>query len=179
MLFTRKGDDGKTKLFGSDQRLSKSSPIAEALGSLDEINSFLGIVKSKVSDLYILNERSKDIINRIQNNLFIIQAQVAGADKKITEDEIYYMETFINNIEKELPPITTFLIPGANETSALFDFSRTLARRAERRIVWIVDKQLVQLDAKTLVYINRLSSLLYACARYTAQESGVESAPKY
>ena len=73
MLYTRKGDSGTTKTFGCDQRISKSSIIAEALGSLDEINSFLGLCKVKSDD------EQKKIIHNIQKNLFIVQAELAGS----------------------------------------------------------------------------------------------------
>lgn len=171
MLFTKKGDDGKTNIFGCDQRLSKSSNIAEALGCLDEANSYLGIIKSKIED--------KDIINRIQNNLFIIQAQVAGAKKQINEEEIKNLEEIVNNIEKKLPEIKTFLVSGANEISANFDFARTLVRRAERRVVAVSEEKMTKIDSRTLVYLNRLSSLLYALARLSAKETGEEESPKY
>jgi cob(I)alamin adenosyltransferase len=173
-LYTKKGDDGKTNIFGCDQRLSKSSAIAEALGCLDEINSNLGIIKSKIGDL-----KDKKIIHDIQNNLFIIQAQVAGAGKKIKEDEVKNLEKIINDIEKKLPPIKSFLISGANELSANFDFARTLARRAERRVVAVSEEGIAKIDEQTLAFMNRLSSLLYAFARKSAQESGMEEAPKY
>lgn len=179
MFYTKKGDDGKTKIFDCDQRFSKSSAIAEALGSLDEVNSYLGVIKCKVKGYKVIEENATDILNRIQNDLFIVQAQVAGADKKIEGDEVNYIEEIINNIEKALPPIKSFLISGANELSASFDFSRTLARRAERRVVGVHDEGTEKIDSQTLVFLNRLSSLLYALARYTAKESGEESAPKY
>lgn len=174
MLYTRKGDNGKTGTFGCNQKISKSSNITEALGTLDEINSFLGICKSKISDTKI-----KDLIHSVQNSLFIIQAQVAGADKKIHADEVKNIEEIINNIEKELPPIKSFLISGINESSANFDFARTLARRAERRVVAVHEEGMAKIDPETLVFLNRLSSLLYAFARQTAKESGLEIAPKY
>jgi cob(I)alamin adenosyltransferase len=174
MLYTKKGDDGKTNIFGCNQRLSKSSAITEALGCLDEINSYLGVVKSKIID-----DKNKEIIHRIQNDLFIIQAEVAGADKKIKEEEIKFLEEIISNIEKELPPIKSFLISGANEISASFDFARTIARRAERRVVAVAEERIEKIDSKTLVFLNRLSSLLYAFARLTAMESGAEVSPKY
>ncbi len=174
MLYTKKGDDGKTNIFGCNQRLSKSSAITEALGCLDEINSYLGVVKSKISD-----DKNKEIIHRIQNDLFIIQAEVAGADKKIKEEEVNFLEEIISNIEKELPPIKTFLISGANEISASFDFARTLARRAERRVVAVSEEGIAKIDSQTLIFLNRLSSLLYAFARFTAKENGAEKSPKY
>jgi cob(I)alamin adenosyltransferase len=171
MLYTKKGDDGKTNIFGCNQRLSKSSAIAEALGCLDEANSYLGIIKAKNKD--------KKIIDRIQNNLFIIQAQIAGANKKINTDEVKNLEEIINNIEKELPEIKTFLISGANEISANFEFARTLARRAERRVIVVNDEGIAKIDSETLMFLNRLSSLLYAFARLTAKENGAEKSPKY
>lgn len=174
MLYTKNGDDGKTNIFGCDQRLSKSSAIAEALGCLDEINSFLGVCKSKLGDT-----EDKELIHRIQNDLFIIQAEVAGADKKINEEEVKYLEKIINNIEKELPPIKTFLVSGANEMSADFDFARTLARRAERRVVEVSEEKITKIDSQALVFMNRLSSFLYALARHEAVKNGAEVSPKY
>jgi cob(I)alamin adenosyltransferase len=179
MLYTKNGDDGKTNIFGCDQRLSKSSAIAEALGCLDEINSYLGVVKCKVENKKIGEKKIHEVINRIQNDLFIVQAEVAGADKKTKEDEVKYLEEIINGIEKELPPIKSFLISGANEISANFDFARTLARRAERRVVAVSEERITKIDSETLVYLNRLSSLLYALARINAQKNGAEVAPKY
>ncbi len=172
MLYTRKGDNGKTGTFGCDQKISKSSAITEALGSLDETNSYLGVCKSKISDRNI-----KDTIHAIQNDLFIIQAQVAGAEKKIAKGEVEKLEDVIGNIEKELPPIKSFLIPGANKISAYFDFARTLARRAERRVVAVHEENLAKIDPETLAYLNRLSSMLYAFARHFASVSGQKETP--
>jgi cob(I)alamin adenosyltransferase len=175
MLYTRKGDKGKTQIFGCDQKLSKSSAIAEALGTLDEANSFLGIIKSKVEDIKL-----RTVIHNIQENIFVIQAEVAGADKKIEKKKILEIEKIINRIEKELPPIKSFFISGASETSALFDFVRTLARRAERRVVQVSEEGVVKVGPETLAYLNRLSSLLYALARQSAHKSGIkETTPSY
>ena len=131
--------------------------------------------KFKIQDLKI-----EEVIHKIQENLFIIQAQVAGADKKIAKEKVKEMEKMIGEIEKKLPPIKTFMISGSTEISALFDFARTLGRRAERRVVAVGEDHLVIIDKETLVYLNRLSSLLYAFARYFSIEAGVkESSPKY
>jgi len=173
MLYTKKGDSGRTSIFGCNQSISKSSAITESLGCLDETNSYLGVIKSKIDN------ENKELIHKIQNDLFIIQAEVAGAEKKISSEEVKYLEEVINNIEKELPPIKSFLISGANEISASFDFARTLARRAERRVVAVSEEEITKIDSETLIYLNRLSSLLYALARKFAQESGEEKSPKY
>jgi len=181
-LFTGKGDNGTTKTFGCDQRISKSSSIAEALGTLDEVNSFLGLVKVRSFEkgFQFNDQKFGDIVHSIQQNLFIVQAEVAGADKQIEESKVKEAEEIINGIEKELPPIKTFFISGGTELAATFDVCRTLSRRAERRVVGVNDEGLRPVGAFTLAYLNRLSSLLYALARYSNHLGGiVEEAPSY
>ncbi len=176
MLYTGKGDDGTTSTFGCDQRLSKSSKIAEALGTLDEINSFLGVVKTHQDADETLSKK----INSIQENLFIIQAQVAGADTVVAQGIVQEIEAAINAIEKELPPITKFFISGGTPLAAHLDFARTLARRAERRVVDVHEEKTVQVHKETLVYLNRLSSLLYALARFANHNAKIiENSPHY
>jgi len=182
MLYTGKGDGGTTKFFGCDQkRVSKNSSIAEALGSLDELNSFLGLVKVKSLETKA-NAALKgfaSIIEGVQENIFIISANIAGAGKNITEDKVKEVENIIAQCEKELPPIKTFSIAGGAELSTLFDIARTLARRAERRVVAVND-ELGKVPPEILKYMNRLSSLLFAFARLTNHLSGIkESAPRY
>lgn len=182
MLYTGKGDEGTTQTFGCDQRISKSSAIADALGTLDEINSFLGLckVKAKKSGIEVKDISLESIVHRAQSNLFIVQAELAGAEKVITEDKVKEIEEIINTIEKELPPIKSFFISGGSECAALFDISRTLARRAERRIVGVCEEHHNCVSTHTRAYMNRLSSLLYALARYANHVSGVEEeAPDY
>src|SRR3989344_1782348 len=166
-LYTGKGDGGTTKFFGCDQkRVSKSSNVAEALGNLDELNSFLGVVKvkSQNSNLKIKNVGFGNVLEEIQENLFTICANIAGADKNLTEGKVKELEEIIAECEKELPPIKTFTIAGGTELSALFDFTRTLARRAERRVVAVND-ELGNITPEILRYMNRLSSTLFALAR--------------
>ena len=182
MLYTRKGDAGTTKTFGCDQRISKSSAIAEALGTLDEVNSFLGFAKleSYKANLSLGDTKVGDIVHRTQENLFIVQAEVAGAPKTIDEAKVKEIENIVDTIEKQLPPIKTFFISGGTEIGSLFDFARTLARRAERRVVQVSEEGKVKLGDFTLSYLNRLSSLLYALARHSNHKSGIkEEAPNY
>ena len=179
MLYTGKGDDGSTYFFGSKERFGKDTPLVEALGTLDELNSLLGFVRARIRGRTLKGPQgptSKAIIEDVQQNLFIIQAELAGADKKIEESKVREMEKLIGEIENKLPPIKTFFIPGANEESALLDFARTVSRRAERRVVALEKKP----TKFTLAYLNRLSSLLYALARLQGKKGGkVEKRPTY
>lgn len=182
MLYTRKGDGGTTKTFGCDQRISKSSAIAEALGSLDEVNSFLGLckVRSKESGFSGAGRTFEDIVHWLQSNLFIVQAELAGADKRIAEEKVREVERIVDEIEKELPPIKSFFISGGSELAALFDVARTQARRAERRVVAVTDEKSRDVSPHTLAFLNRLSSILYALARLSNHKSGItEQAPDY
>lgn len=190
MLYTRKGDKGITTIFVCDQRVSKSSSIAEALGALDETNSFLGLrkVHRKAVSLKLSAISFSEIVHQVQQNIFIIQAELAGAGKSIEESKIKEIEKTVDAIEKELPPIKTFFISGGSpyatmeqlpgkELSALFDIARTIARRAERRVVEVSEEGKVKIGTNSLSYLNRLSSLLYAMARLTNYKAGVKEEP--
>src|SRR3989338_2304434 len=107
MLYTRKGDDGTTKTFGCNQRISKSSAVAEALGALDETNSFLGLAR----------------------------ARTEGKSFDIEKEKIKKVKNRENEIKKVLPRIKTFSSRGATKEGAVFDITRPLARRAERRVI--------------------------------------------
>lgn len=183
MLYTKKGDDGKTKTFGCDQRMSKSSAIADALGALDETNSFLGLCKIK-SKKYEFNFSETlsfgQIVHDVQKNLFIVQAELAGSKVSITEDKIKEIEIIIDYIERELPPIKTFSIAGGTKLSVLFDVARTIARRAERRVIGVSDEGKIEIGEFTKAYLNRVSSLLFAIARLANHRAGIsEESPDY
>lgn len=192
MLYTRKGDGGTTKLFGCDQpRISKSSAVAEALGNLDEINSFLGFAKVRAGEQGLvvksLNERVEKLVHEIQHTLFIVQAELAGAEKTVAETKVKRLEQIIDNIESEMPPIKSFFVSGGTELAATFDFARTIARRAERRVVQAIEESKTEelpegkkIGEHTRQYLNRLSSALYAFARYANFSAGIkEEAPHY
>ena len=184
MLYTKKGDKGQTKLYHCDQSLSKSSQIAEALGTLDEINSLLGWCKIKAEGRGEIGQ----ILEETQNSLFSVQAELAGAPKRLSKTAVKRVETLIKAIGKELPPIKNFIITGGTELSAMLDVARTVARRAERQVVAVAEigdalrrsSGQVKLQPSTLSYLNRLSSLLYALARLVNHRAGiVEKKPSY
>lgn len=179
-LFTGKGDDGSTSFFGCKQRSSKSSELAEALGSVDELNSLLGVVRTVAEPTDVGLEQSvPDILERVQHDLFILQAELADVahtgDKRISKEKVLWLEHVVESAEKELPPINSFLLSGATTTSGYLDYARAVARRAERRITRLAEKETVADPLKA--YSNRLSSLLYALARLTAHKAGKKETP--
>jgi cob(I)alamin adenosyltransferase len=181
-LFTGKGDDGTTKIYGCDQQMSKSSIVAEALGSLDEINSFLGLCKvvSEKRSFVIANKRFEEIVHSLQQTLFMVQAQVGGFPMEIPEEKVKELEMIIAVCEREMPPIKNFFISGGTELAAKFDFARTIARRAERRVVAVFEEGKVKIQPETLAFLNRLSSILYVLARLSNHKSGItEESPNY
>lgn len=184
-FFTGAGDSGKTSRFGCGERISKSSAIAEALGSVDEINSFLGLCKTKAGDAggdFLVAEKPlAGLISDIQNNLFVIQAELGGYSKlKIQNEKVKKLEDYINWIESALPPVKTFFVAGGTELSALLDYARALARGAERRAVSASELSPENFNPEILAYLNRLSSILYALARLANFKAGaVEEPPKY
>ncbi|MDE2038364.1 MAG: cob(I)yrinic acid a,c-diamide adenosyltransferase [Patescibacteria group bacterium] len=183
MLYTRKGDSGTTKDFKSKpgERKSKSSCQTEALGALDELNSFIGLVKVEAAGAqWKIDGSGKDlpeIILWCQQCLFSVQAEMAGADKRVGQGKVAEMEGWIDSIEKEMPPITTFFISGGTQLAALLDVSRTLARKAERRVVAGAEAGELSPDPATLAFLNRLSSLFYALARLMNHKSGITEQP--
>ncbi|MFA5773072.1 MAG: cob(I)yrinic acid a,c-diamide adenosyltransferase [Candidatus Paceibacterota bacterium] len=186
-LYTGFGDKGTTTLFGCKQgRISKSSILIEALGSVDELNAYLGIIKVySLIDKIMLKIGNKkilynEIIEDIQQNLFVIQAELGGSKMSIGKKELTKIENIINKIGEVLPPITSFTISGGSIISSGLDFARTLARKSERRIISVSDEGSRIINPNTISYMNRLSSILFAMSRYANYLFSIpESHPKY
>ncbi|HYE22880.1 MAG TPA: cob(I)yrinic acid a,c-diamide adenosyltransferase [Candidatus Paceibacterota bacterium] len=188
MLYTGKGDNGTTKTFGCNQsRISKSSEVPECLGTLDELNAFLGFCKIRARDgidptitVGKKTHKTSVILHDVQETLFIIQAEVAGAPKKVRKTKVTQVETLVNTIETAIPPVVSFSIAGGTELSAMLDVARTLSRRSERRLVGVHELGLRKISDPSRAYANRLSSLLFALARLANASQGVpEENPSY
>lgn len=174
MLYTGKGDGGTTKLFSSTERIPKSSLAVEALGTLDELNSWLGYCRAGASP-----ELASEL-ERVQQNLFIVQAELAGAPKQLEEGKVTALSERINQIETQLPPIKSFFLPGGSELAARLDYARTITRRAERAVVRARGENEQLISPPALAYLNRLSSLCYALSRLENHKSGMaEVKPTY
>lgn len=121
-----------------------------------------------------------DALEGVQQNLFIVQAEVAGTDKRIAKSKVEHCEMLIDTLEKAMPPITSFTVAGGSECSALLDVARTIARRTERRVIELHDSGERTIDEYTRVYMNRLSSFLFALARHANTSLGIaEKGPLY
>lgn len=173
MLYTRTGDAGTSRLFGSTERLPKECPIYEALGTLDELCSLLGVCRAKAKETCAYDV-ARELL-RAQESLFILQASCAGAPVSFDATKVTDLEASIAFCEECVGTPRSFLIPGETTLSSFLDYARAVARRAERAVL------LAQvLTEAGRVYLNRLSSLLYALARYAAYlEKARERAPSY
>ncbi len=169
-IYTKTGDKGQTSLFGGT-RVSKSHPQVKAYGTIDELSSFIGLVITKIDD-----STEQDFLTIIQKDLYQMMAILAGATNITlpTEDAILAFETKIDTLEKTLPKLTRFVLPGGTELGGWFHILRTTARRAERETVEFFtsdSSNTMSEDCQTIMlkYLNRLSDLFFMYARTFAE----------
>jgi cob(I)alamin adenosyltransferase len=175
-IYTRTGDDGTTGLIGG-KRVPKDSPRVETCGSLDELNATIGVVRSRA-----LPKRFDEILRRIQEDLFVLGAELAApegtdpGDQGIGDATLRRLEAEIDMLEDSLEPIRQFILPGGSTAGAELHLARALARRAERHCVSLA--RVEKLNPLVLRYLNRLSDLLFVLARaVNMQQSAPESHP--
>jgi cob(I)alamin adenosyltransferase len=174
-IYTKTGDKGKTGLL-SGERIDKDDPRIEAYGTVDELGTFLGVAKVYAS------ERIASFLNNIQQKLFLVNAELATNPEsleevdslwnlqRITEEDVEYLEQIADELSEELPLLKNFVIPGGTKAAAFLHVSRTVCRRAERRIINYSNAGPV--NEELIRYINRLSDLLFVMARYENLEVG-------
>jgi cob(I)alamin adenosyltransferase len=171
-IYTRTGDDGDTGLFDGT-RVSKSDPRVAAYGDVDELNAWLGLVLASTAEPDI-----KTMLEQIQRDLFGLGARLADPAKRIAErvtkaavtpQDIARLEELIDRLESELPPLRRFILAGGSPAGASLHVARTVCRRAERSIV-ALGGDAVERDL--LIYINRLSDLLFVMARAVNRRAG-------
>ncbi len=166
-IVTKKGDKGYAYAL-SGHKLPKDDLRLEAAGTIDELSSFLGMAKSLIRD-----EGGKDILKRVQNNLFIVGGRISGgSSQKSGRNSLFkyvkYLEKEIGKLEKKYH-FRNFVLPGNNLCSATLHVVRTIARRLERRVVALRNKEGIE-DDDILIYLNRLSDLLFLLAcRYSSE----------
>lgn len=169
-IYTKVGDHGKTKQV-TGKMVPKYDLQIEALGALDELDSWLGYVVS------VLSPKSAELapaIQTVQRNLYELQADITvKRHHNITFDETKKLENEIDEIMAKLPAIKAFILPGGNQTGASLQYARALARRGERMVIELNDKQ-QPLNDEIFEYLNRLSDYLFALARYANYLEGYE-----
>jgi cob(I)alamin adenosyltransferase len=167
-IVTRTGDDGKTHV-GDRQRIFKCDVRLEALGTLDELNSHIGLLLAH-------NPAFPDMVDQfkqIQQDLFDLGGELCPPyHLVINAQHILRLDNIINDWNETLPPLKEFILPGGNITAAQCHVARTVCRRAERALVQLHIKEAV--NAESLKYINRLSDLLFIAARLLSKEAGIE-----
>lgn len=179
-FFTGKGDDGRSGLFGSGSRRAKYDPIFELLGTLDELNAWIGLCRALSIREKCDPSLCSEPLKQVQHGLFTLQAQAAGADKALTPVKLTEIETAIALVAERTPPPATFCLPGGCLVSAYFDVARTIARRTERVYLKTWEHGGLPDWRSGSAYLNRLSSLLFALVRFTNRAEGVaEEAPQY
>lgn len=170
-IYTRTGDDGKTGLIGGN-RVSKHHIRVKCYGTVDELNSYLGLAGNFIGEI-----RSKNVVLDIQNRLFTLGAYLAAAPgnkmvlPELSEEDILILESEIDRLTSVLPELKNFILPGASIAGAHAHVARCICRRAERQIVLLADNEHV--DELVIRFINRLSDYLFTLARFLDQQNGV------
>lgn len=171
-IYTGFGDEGNTALFGG-QVVRKNHTRVEIYGTLDELNSVIGLMRCKNSDAEV-----DDLLNRIQNEIFFVSAELATPEEKmlnrfmdrIDENHIHGIEQHIDYFSENLDPLKQFILPGGSEAAAFAHLARTVCRRAERKLVALSEDSGVRKEL--LIYVNRLSDLFFVLARYQNKLAG-------
>ncbi len=171
-IYTRTGDEGETGLFDGT-RVAKSDPRVAAYGDIDELNAWLGLVRAEIEDGGLTA-----ILEQIQRDLFALGARLADPAKKIAEriakaavtpEDISRLEGWIDQFEAELPPLRRFILAGGSRAGAALHVARTICRRSERAMVSLGRDAF---EPELLVYVNRLSDLLFVMARAANRRAG-------
>ena len=176
-IYTKTGDKGETSLYGGT-RVSKAAARVESYGTLDELNAFIGLAKSEISDEKVLSQ-----LQKIQFDLFTVGSEAATPTDKmllangknrldlmISEKEITELELWMDDFDAELEPLKFFILPSGGKAAATLHVCRTVCRRAERAMVFLNETEEVR--PELIKYLNRLSDYLFILARYISKISG-------
>ena len=176
-IYTRTGDDGTTGLIGGT-RVQKDDPRVEAYGTVDELNSWIGLIRSQSE----ASVEESDLIN-IQNILFVIGSTLATDNTKTDlsakipccQEDILYLENEIDRMIDLFPLQTNFILPGGNNIISFCHIARTVCRRAERRVYSL--SKIVEIPVEIVIYLNRLSDYLFVLSRKYTDNKGVTEIP--
>lgn len=171
-IYTKTGDRGETGLFGAG-RVSKDSQRIEAYGTVDELNSFIGLAIVEAKEEIVRKQ-----LLRIQNLLFVVGGDLAAPGEsdrfqipRIQEADYEEIEGFIDSISERLDELKYFILPGGTKSAAMLHLARTVCRRAERRVVAL--KKGEEVNENIVIFLNRISDLLFELARYENKSANV------
>lgn len=178
-IYTKTGDKGQTSLIGGT-RVPKYHDRIEAYGTLDELNSFLGLIRDQS-----VNDVVKDIIIEIQDRIFTAESLLAADPTaqvktlpRLTDEDISFLEKQIDKMNEVLPPLTKFILPGGHTTVSFCHIARTVCRRAERLTIHLIELNPDTYQGEMVVkYLNRLSDYLFVLARWISFDLNVEETP--
>jgi cob(I)alamin adenosyltransferase len=176
-IYTKTGDDGITGLLGN-RRVPKDDLRIEAYGTIDELNAALGVARA-----HGLDPAADAVAGQLQDELFAVGSALADPDPNgkyhnaITTEHATRLEELIDNLEKEVAPLTKFILPGGSLAAAQIHLARTVCRRAERLVVRLARQQGSDVPRALLLYLNRLSDLLFVLARVVNHHAGVADIP--
>ena len=163
-IYTKFGDSGETALYGGT-RVGKDAPRIEAIGTVDELNAYIGYAQTLIDDTDLSN-----LMAQIQNHLFAVGADLAtpethtkAAEFRISGEFTTAMETAIDTLSEELPPLTNFILPGGCAAGAILHIARVVCRRSERCVVHLTHE--AEVNPEIIRSLNRLSDLLFVLAR--------------
>ena len=178
-LYTKTGDKGETGLYGAD-RVSKAHPRVEAYGTVDELNSLLGLARAHNARSHAPDAELGRDLEYLQNALFDLGADLATRSDssysrniaRLDEQDVQRLENLIDSYQEAVPPLTRFIHPGGTPAAASLQVARSVARRAEREVVRLSEVEEVNLQAQ--IYLNRLSDLLFVMARAANARAGLK-----
>ncbi|MGA9117987.1 MAG: cob(I)yrinic acid a,c-diamide adenosyltransferase [Bacteroidota bacterium] len=171
-IYTRTGDNGETSLLGG-RRVPKDALRVEAYGAVDELNAHLGLIVAGTA-----SEKLRDILVALQHMLFLLGAELATPPpsplkgSRIVPEDISTVEHLIDDVEETLQPLTKFILPGGTTEAASLHIARTVCRRAERACIRLSHAE--EVESSLLIYLNRLSDLLFVLARAANQRAGTK-----
>jgi len=179
-LYSRKGDEGETSIAGGE-RVRKNSLRVETYGTIDEANALVGLARASASrdlpDDGLLDEVLEYVQRRLSDCARILATPPDGGHTdSISDETTFRLEGWIDQMEAATGPTTDFILPGGCDTAARLHVARTVVRRAERRMLDLHDVE--RIDLGTRAFVNRLSDLLFAAARYANKVAGVTEAPQ-
>lgn len=185
-IYTKTGDNGTTGLFAG-ARVSKHHPRISAYGTIDELNALLGMLLAEKSEPAVppVSETIglTDLLLAIQSDLFSIGAELATPEPEkngmqlLSEARVRALEDTIDQLEAQLPTLTSFILPGGSQAAAMLHLARTVCRRAEREVVWLTEHDPLCRCDRVIIYLNRLSDLLFVMARYENHTRGLADIP--